>query len=94
MFRLKVAAEGKRAAPLFLPDSLAVEIRRTPRSRGHCTLRPLGMVGSSLSLLYFSNPYTSTSLRVPRYTRPLTTMGITNRAAIPASSRSALVSEL
>src|SRR5713226_2682573 len=36
---------------------------------------------------YFSSPYTSTSPLAPKYTRPLTTIGITNRVAIAARSR-------
>src|SRR6266852_6998254 len=43
---------------------------------------------------YFSSPYISTSPLAPKYTRPLTTTGITNRVAIAARSRLLFFSEV
>src|SRR6266705_6407584 len=50
---------------------------------------PSGSLSVQLSspYRYFSSPYTSTSPLAPKYTRPLTTTGITNRVAIAARSR-------
>ena len=43
---------------------------------------------------YLRSPYTSTSPLVPKYTRPLTTTGITKRVAIAARSRWLFCSEV
>src|SRR5689334_10237946 len=77
-----------RFVVLFYGDSDVTRWTLVPLEGGRdlvgvagCLHFPAGAGGRS------SSPYTSTPPRVPTYTRPLATVGIVKRSAVPARSR-------